>query len=220
MERFLFYLNYKNVDYIVVQSETMRSVLVSSGVKVEKIKIYAYKSKEEQYKIKKQSDNKKCNTNFLYIATDEPHKNHKNLIEAWCILAKIGVFPKLTVTINEETLLHQFINKRVNEYKLNLEILPNLDREKIIKLYSQSRALIFPSFVESYGLPLVEASQYGIPIIASELDYVRDVVDPIESFDPNSAKSISRSVIRFLKMEEKKTEIITPVEFINNIIKL
>ena len=74
--------------------------------------------------------------------------------------------------------------------------------------------------MESYGLPLVEASQYGIPIIASELDYVRDVVDPIESFDPNSAKSISRSVIRFLKMEEKKTEIITPVEFINNIIKL
>ena len=38
--------------------------------------------------------------------------------------------------------------------------------------------------------------------------------------DPNSAKSISRSVKRFLKINEEKTKIHTPSEFINRIIKL
>ena len=80
--------------------------------------------------------------------------------------------------------------------------------------------LIFPSFFESYGLPLVEANHYKLPVIASELDYVRDILDPVETFDPNSAKSISRSVKRFLNIKEKKTDIVAPVEFIKSVISL
>jgi len=101
-----------------------------------------------------------------------------------------------------------------------MEILPNMEREKIIMLYSSSSALIYPSLFESFGLPLVEANQYGLPIIASELDYVRDVVDPEETFDPNSSKSIYRSVKRFLKINNDKTNVIEPAEFIKSVISL
>jgi hypothetical protein len=52
------------------------------------------------------------------------------------------------------------------------------------------------------------------------LDFVRDILDPVETFDPNSAKSISRSVKRFLKIKEKKTDIVAPVEFIKSVISL
>ena len=219
VERLLFRLNNKNVDYIIVQSQSMFSILKNNGINENKIKIIAYKNKEEQNKIMKLSAKiEKHNNRFIYIASGEPHKNHKNLIEAWCLLSINSIYPKLTITIDENTRLHRFIMKKVNEYKLDVEIRPNMEREKIINLYSQSTALIFPSLFESYGLPLVEANQYEIPIIASELDYVRDIVDPEETFDPNSAKSISRSVKRFLKIEDKKTEIVTPVEFIDNVI--
>jgi len=109
---------------------------------------------------------------------------------------------------------------KVHKYKLNVEIFPSMNRDGIINLYSNSSALIFPSLFESYGLPLVEAKQYGIPIIASELDYVRDIVDPVETFDPNSARSIARSVKRFFKYDDVKTKINTSSEFINSIIKL
>ena len=60
-----------------------------------------------------------------------------------------------------------------------------------------SKALIFPSKYESFGLPLIEASKMHIPIIASELDFVRDVCNPIQTFDPNSAISIARAINRF-----------------------
>ena len=103
---------------------------------------------------------------------------------------------------------------------MNIDIISNLERKKILNLYKQSTALIFPSFFESYGLPLVEANHYDLPVIASELDFVRDILDPVETFDPNSAKSISRSVKRFLKIKEKKTDIVAPVEFIKSVISL
>ena len=69
-------------------------------------------------------------------------------------------------------------------------------------------------------MPLVEANHYKLPVLASELDYVRDILDPIETFDPNSAKSILRSVKRFLKMKDKKTEVVQPKDFIIRVINL
>ena len=95
-----------------------------------------------------------------------------------------------------------------------------LERKELLNLYSKSTALIYPSFFESYGLPLVEANHYKLPTIASELDYVRDILDPVETFDPHSAKSICRSVKRFLKVNGEKTAIYAPVDFIKCMIDL
>ena len=54
--------------------------------------------------------------------------------------------------------------------------------------------------------------------LLEELDYVRDILDPAETFDPNSAISICRAVKRFLKVIDKKTDIVNPEEFINKIV--
>ena len=62
----------------------------------------------------------------------------------------------------------------------------------------RSKALIFPSLAESFGLPLVEAQEFNKPILASELDFVRDVCSPVDTFDPKSSLSIARAVKRFL----------------------
>ena len=51
--------------------------------------------------------------------------------------------------------------------------------------------------------PLIEAKQAGLPILASELDYVRDVLDPDQTFDPNSDISIARAVKRYLGIAEE-----------------
>ena len=109
---------------------------------------------------------------------------------------------------------------KTKEHCLNIEIKPNLSRNEIINLYKSSTALIYPSFFESYGLPLVEAVQFNLPIIASELDYVRDILDPEFTFNPNSPKSIFRSVKRYLNINDQKTEIISAKEFLLQIIKL
>ena len=85
-------------------------------------------------------------------------------------------------------------------------------------LYANSRALIFPSKSESFGLPLVEAANMGLPIIAAELDYVRDVCIPVQTFDPDSPVSIARAVRRFLSAPEPCVTLRTPTEFWNQLL--
>ena len=88
------------------------------------------------------------------------------------------------------------------QYRLKVENSGNLPLKQMKRLYAQAGALIYPSTFESFGLPLIEARQAGLVVLASELDYVRDVLDPDETFDPGSAVSIARAVKRFLGIEE------------------
>jgi len=219
-ERLLFWINKNNTDYIIVQSESMSSLLLKNGILKDKIKVIAYKNKDDDVKSLNINNCHKPSNVFLYVSSDEPHKNHKTLIEAWCLLSKEGFFPKLILTIGETSNLYELIVSSISEFKLDIDIKPNLQRNEILDLYKHSTALIYPSLFESYGLPLVEASQYKIPVLASELDYVRDILDPVETFDPKSAKSIARSLKRFLKIKEEKTKIVEANDFINSVIDL
>lgn len=218
-ERLFFLMNKGNSDYIIVQSDSMFLALQKNGINKKKILILASKKTDDENKIRN-INLKRQKDFFLYVSSDDPHKNHYKLIEAWCLLSEEHLYPKLVLTIDGKTSLHNYIEKQVGNFGLNIEIKPNLDRKELLSLYNQATALIFPSLFESYGLPIIEANQHELPIIASELDYVRDILDPVETFDPHSARSICRSVKRFLKITDGKTKIFTPVDFIKTLIEI
>lgn len=134
---------------------------------------------------------------YLYVASGEPHKNHRRLINAWALLAKEKCFPSLCLTLDtqQNAPLLAWIERRSAENGLKIINRP-LPPEHIACLYSQSDALIYPSLFESFGLPLLEARLAGLTIIAAERDYVRDVVAPVTTFDPESELSIARAVLR------------------------
>lgn len=153
---------------------------------------------------------------FIYVSTADAHKNHRRLIEAWCLLAEQEVFPHLALTIDEEKSpeLWEWIALKIKEYHLKITNLGHVPHAAVIELYPQAKALIFPSTSEAFGLPLLEARQAGISVLAGELDYVRDLLDPEESFDPYSAVSISRAVLRYLEKPQASLVLRTPHEFI------
>ena len=73
--------------------------------------------------------------------------------------------------------------------------------------------------MESFGLPLIEAKYHGLPILASELDYVRDVVAPVETFNPDSPISIARAVRRYLGNTEPPLQVHSADEFLTEVLK-
>jgi glycosyltransferase involved in cell wall biosynthesis len=95
--------------------------------------------------------------------------------------------------------------------------LGTLTYSEIHSLYKRSNATIYPSKLESLGLPLIEARDAGLPIIASELDYVRDILNPEQSFDPESPISIARAVKRQLGLIETPQTIMNADEFLRAI---
>ena len=153
---------------------------------------------------------------FVYVASGEGHKNHPVLIEAWRLLAEEGINPKLIVTLDSEKFpeLCSCIDEQVMRHQLRIQNIGKVGGELLRQLYSTSTALIYPSKFESFGLPLIEAQHMGVPIIAPELDYVRDVVVPKETFDPESAISIARAVKRFCGISTPPPSVMDPDAFI------
>lgn len=158
---------------------------------------------------------------FIYVASGEAHKNHRILMDAWKLLAEEGLFPSLALTLSRENAneLVDEIEAEAARSSLNIENLTCMQHEHLVELYGAVRALIYPSDFESFGLPLIEAGRLGLPILAPELDYVRDVIDPVETFDSRSAVSIARAVKRFLKRPRPGVEFLGARELLGRIHK-
>lgn len=158
---------------------------------------------------------------FVYVASGEAHKNHVNLLEAWRILAEYGHRPSLALTLDTgaNPPLEKKIAQLIRDKQVAVSNCGALTKEQVDELYHRARALIYPSGVESLGLPLIEASRHGLPILASEKDFVRDVVTPVETFDPDSPLSIARAVMRFMGASQAPTEIGTANDFLSDVVR-
>ena len=152
---------------------------------------------------------------FIYPADGESHKNHLRLLDAWRVLSLRGVRPSLVLTLGpRDQALARLVETYRTQYGVNVHDLGQRPHAEVLALYQRSGALVFPSLAESFGLPLVEAQRCGLPIVASELDFVRDVCEPAQTFDPQSAQSIARAVERFIGMPAPGIRLNTPADFL------
>jgi glycosyltransferase involved in cell wall biosynthesis len=224
-ERVWLALTASNADEFIVQSPAMKAALLLSGfVKKQPIHVRPFVGVPEGYQrtidLQKSGYASKA-YDFIYVASGEPHKNHRQLVEAWCLLAEQNLFPSLCLTLNKNVSeeLCAWIDVKKNNYGLKLTNVGFLPHDQVLTLYSQTRALIYPSRFESFGLPLIEAIQAGLTVLAAELDYVRDVLDPEQSFDPDSPASIARAVKRYLGVEEPSLQLSDAQNFIHLILQ-
>ncbi|MFC3771472.1 glycosyltransferase [Paenibacillus sp. GCM10012303] len=110
--------------------------------------------------------------NILCVSTLEPRKNHKTLIEACLQLEKINphINWKLTLVGNRYA-----GNDEIPEYvqsvaKKNNRVswLGVVDDTKLIELYQKCDFTVYPSFIEGFGMPIMESIWHGKPCICSE----------------------------------------------------
>lgn len=157
---------------------------------------------------------------FLYVSDGARHKNHRRLLQAWALLADDGLFPTLALTLHpaRDRLLRKEVETTSRRHSLQISDLGQLPHQDLLQLYNRAGALLFPSLSESFGIPLLEATDAGLPIIAGELDYVRDVCVPIQTFDARSPKSIARAVKRFLGVNTESLDLLSAQVFVQSII--
>ncbi len=212
----------KNADEFVVQTPSMKRLLDARTKGAAPVRVLPYAANHEGYGRGMQSPQmqKEKKFDFVYVASGEPHKNHRPLIEAWCLLAEEGLFPSLRLTLDRARFagLWSWMEQKIAQHRLQVENLGSLPHEQVLRLYGQAGALIYPSTFESFGLPLIEARQAGLAVLAPELDYVRDVLDPEQTFDPASAVSIARAVKRFLGAQEPPLPLLDAAQFMASVL--
>lgn len=208
-----------NVNEFIVQTPTMKQLLEKKVHGSVPVRVLPFVAEPQGYTrgIKRSGMLKECEFDFIYVASGEPHKNHLRLIEAWGLLAKDGVFPSLCLTLDEIRFvgLCSEIEGLRQRHALQIKNVGELTHQEVLALYGKVGATINPSLCESFGLPLIEARQAGLPVLAAELDHVRDVIDPEQTFDPESSVSIARAVKRHMAIKESALHLLTAKEFLH-----
>jgi glycosyltransferase involved in cell wall biosynthesis len=197
----LSYFNYTN--YWFVQTSNVKKKLINNNIISDKIKIYPFfEFNESNY-----NSTKIQGCKFLYVSSGEDYKNHRNLFLAFEIFSKEVRDAELIVTItNKYKDLISLINSYVKS-GININNLGYISNRDILLKLSEIDFVIYPSLKESFGLGLIEAAQFNIPIIASDLEYVYDVIEPVDVFNPQSVESILMSFRKYKTFYSKKSTI-------------
>lgn len=190
----------KNVDYFYCQTKFIEQELLSSfnGIRV---KINPFYNSTDLDGLK----NKEKGTpefDFFYPATPDVHKNYFKLFDAIKILGKQRKVI-LAVTIPEKALNYiEYLNDVNTDLGYNAIVnLGRVSKNEVLDCYLKSKAMIFPSLEESLGLPLIEATTIGCPIIGSDLPYIYNVVENPIVFNPLDINDIAEKMNRFLNNE-------------------
>ena len=77
-----------------------------------------------------------------------------------------------------------------------INVLGHVSDDELMMLYRFSEALIFPSLYEGFGLPALEAMQFGVPVLASNRGALPEIVgDGGILVDPLSIDEISQAML-------------------------
>jgi glycosyltransferase involved in cell wall biosynthesis len=115
---------------------------------------------------------------FTIIGTIEPRKNHLLLLNLWRQMATDNAAPPRLCIVGKrgwenENVLDML--DRCDAIKGLVTEFGGLSDDEVQLLMKNSKALLFPSFVEGLGIPLLEAAALGLPCIVSDIPVFREV---------------------------------------------
>jgi glycosyltransferase involved in cell wall biosynthesis len=128
---------------------------------------------------------------FVVCGAIELRKNHLLLLEVWKrLFRKHGSAAPHLVIVGSRGWRGDLILDRLRrsgDVSAHIHVLQGLSTPALKRLISGARALLMPSFIEGFGLPVVEAAAIGTPVVASDIPAHREVghpetifVDPID----------------------------------------
>ncbi len=114
---------------------------------------------------------------FLMVGTVEPRKGHAQVLAAFELLWQAGADVNLAIVGKQGWMVESLADRLRTHPELNKHLfwLEGISDEYLEKLYAASACLIAASYGEGFGLPLIEAAQYKLPIIARDIPVFREV---------------------------------------------
>lgn len=200
----MIYRSIRKADIVIVQTRWMRDAAMRIT-----------KTSESKYRVipphipeiegKYQPDNQ-VEPLFFFPASALVYKNHITIIEASEILKESGTTSyRIIFTLDgNEAKYIDALHQRSISNGLPIDWIGSIDLATVYRYYAQS-SLIFPSSIETFGLPLLEARRFNCPILASDCSFSREILegyDRVRFFNPEDASELARlmnEAIRFSK---------------------
>lgn len=147
---------------------------------------------------------------FLFVGTLEPRKNLRRLLEAYASLDPIVRKQTLLVIAGGKGWGNEDMVSLVHSLDLtdSVRLVGYVNEEQLATLYAHARFLAMPSLYEGFGLPLVEAMSFGVPVLTSSCSSLPEVAgDAGMLVDPYNTNSIATGLLQMLKDDEFRNEL-------------
>lgn len=138
---------------------------------------------------------------LLYVGGFSPRKNILGLIEAFNLVKNSYKRDLKLVIIGTKGPSYEIYRKKVDELNLSSSVIFTgfIPINDMPIFYSASKALVYPSFYEGFGLPPIECMACGTPVIASNLTSMPEVCqDAALLVDPYDVDEIKENILTLL----------------------
>jgi glycosyltransferase involved in cell wall biosynthesis len=138
---------------------------------------------------------------FLMVGTVEPRKGHAQALAAFDLLWQQEIEVNLVIVGKGGWMVDELVENMSTHGRLHSHLfwLPGVSDEMLTKLYDNSSALLAASVGEGFGLPLIEAAQHGLAIVARDIPVFREVSgEHAYYFNGNDADTLANAVRNWL----------------------
>jgi glycosyltransferase involved in cell wall biosynthesis len=219
----LFYKRYtakflNKAESIATVSEFSRQDIISHyKISADKINIVYNAAKEifhplnhEEKQITKEryTDGKEY---FVYAGAIHPRKNLINLLKAFSGFKKRQQTNMKLVLAGRPAWKYESFTKSLKTYKYRNDVVMTgyIDENELVKIIGSAYALVYPSFFEGFGVPVLEAMHCNIPVITSAGSSMEEIAKDAALFtDSNSHNDIADKMMRIYKDENLRNELI------------
>lgn len=124
---------------------------------------------------------------LLFVGNDKPHKNVDRLVEAFADVRKAA--PEVSLVL---------VGSRFDRFEGidGVALRGFVEHDELVALFRRATALVQPSLMEGFGLPVAEAMSHGTPVIVSQIPSLMEVAGeaaiPID--DPTDVALITRTL--------------------------
>ena len=166
----------KKADKVIVQTEWMRDAAAEKTRRAKSDIVNILPDVEDLSGFRREGafrDNE-----FFFPSCEILYKNHECILKAAAILNRKGITDfKVRFTLKG---LSDVTKRTYDDPYHNIEWMGRIDRERVFSYYNTG-TLIFPSYIETFGVPLAEARQMNTLILASDCPFCREVLKGYEN---------------------------------------
>lgn len=140
---------------------------------------------------------------ILYIASFEPRKNHAGLLAALEHAHRKLSIRFIGRDLGTKPAIREMANSLTSARGFQFEFIDSMSEAELIASYRRAKVLVFPSFLEGFGMPLVEALAANCRIACSDIDVFREIcAGNANYFDPSNPREMWSVIDQAISLED------------------
>ena len=191
---------------IAISQQTRRDLIGAYGVDPEKVSVI-YEAADPRFRPQPAEAVERVRARYglperylLFVGTIEPRKNLGRLLNAFEAAQAEGLSDGLVIVGRKGWLYEDFFARLERSPAREAVHFPGyVPDEALPPLYAGAQALVFPSFFEGFGLPVLEAMACGTPVATSDSSCLPEIGgEAAIYFDPHETEGVTEAVLRLL----------------------